>query len=200
MAGTICSTASGYFEQMGQVLKRIDGSAIDRFGDLLFEAWRDDRQVFVFGNGGSASTASHQVCDFVKTACVDGKRRLRAFSMVDNLGMLTAVGNDISYDDTLLFPLVSYAKAGDLAVGLSCSGNSPNLLKACSWAKEKGLTVVAMTGFAGGKVKDLAHLHINIPSENYGIIEDLHLSIGHIAAQRLKSRVSSQSAEGACRS
>jgi D-sedoheptulose 7-phosphate isomerase len=189
VAGTIATSAREYFDAMASVAGRTDAAAVDRYAQILFEAWRDGKRVLVFGNGGSAYNASHHVTDYVKTASVAGRPRLRAISLTDNVGLTTAVGNDLDYDQTFLFPLESYAQAGDVAVGISCSGNSPNLLRACEWAREHGLTVVALTGFGGGKVKDLAHLHINVPSENYGVIEDLHMSIGHIASQMLKSRI-----------
>ena len=189
MAGTISKTSASYISEMSRALSQIDASAVDRFADLIFNAWRDNRHVYVFGNGGSAYTSSHFVTDLVKTASVEGKKRLHAISLLDNVGLTTALANDISYEESFRFPLASYAKTGDLAIGISCSGNSPNLLRACEWAKENGLTVIALTGFTGGKVKNLADLHINIPSENYGVIEDLHLSIAHIIAQGLKARI-----------
>src|SRR4051812_28391091 len=195
MAGTISKTASSYIAEMARVVGQIDPVAVERFADIIFKAWRDDRHVFVFGNGGSAYTSSHFVTDLVKTASVEGKKRLHAISLVDNVGLTTAIGNDISYDDIFRFPLASYARPGDVAIGISCSGNSPNLLRACEYAKENGLTVIALTGFAGGKVKGLANLHINVPSENYGVIEDLHLSIAHIVAQGLKSRIEASRGE-----
>ena len=182
-------TASSYIAEMSRALSQVDPGATERFADIVFAAWRDNRHVFVFGNGGSAYTSSHFVTDLVKTASVEGKKRLHATSLVDNVGLTTAIGNDISYDDIFRFPLASYARSGDIAIGISCSGNSPNLLRACEWAKETGLTVIALTGFSGGKVKNLANLHINVPSENYGVIEDLHLSIAHIVAQGLKARI-----------
>jgi phosphoheptose isomerase len=95
----------------------------------------------------------------------------------------------MAYEDIFRFTLESYAAKGDIAIGISCSGNSPNLLRACEWARESGLTVIALTGFSGGKVKNLASVHINVPSENYGVIEDLHLSIAHIVAQGLRARI-----------
>lgn len=192
MAGSTVSSARQYLDTLAVILARVDAAAIDSYVALLADAWRQGRRVFVFGNGGSAYNASHHVTDYVKTASVPGRRRLQAFSATDNVGLFTAVGNDLSYDETFSFPLESYASPGDLAVGISCSGNSPNLLRACRWAKENGLHVVALTGFAGGKVKDYAHLHINIPSDNYGIIEDLHMSIGHIAAQMLQSTIANE--------
>lgn len=189
MAGTTCDNARSYIDEMGQLLKSLDPAPMDAFADCVYQAWRDGRRVFVFGNGGSASTASHYVADFVKTAAVEGQKRLAAFCLNDNIGLLTALGNDISYDETFSYPLASYAQTGDVAVALSCSGNSPNVLRAANWAREHGMTVVALTGFAGGKLKELADIHINIPSSNYGLIEDLHLSVNHVVAQSLQARI-----------
>lgn len=189
MAGTICTTASSYLGELGKLLGRVDAAAIDRLAGLLFEAWRDRRRVFVFGNGGSAATASHWVADLVKTAAVEGHRRLQAMCLSDNAGLLTAIGNDISYDEVFRYALASHGQRGDLAVGISCSGNSPNVLRACEWARENGLTIIGLTGFGGGKLRDLSDLHINVPSDNFGIVEDLHLAVGHIVAQVLCSRV-----------
>jgi len=189
MAGTISKTASSYFTEMQTILQQVDCDAIDRYREELYKAWCDDRTVFVFGNGGSAYCASHHVTDYIKTARVEGEKALRAVSLVDNLGLLTALGNDISYEDIFSYPLEAQARSGDVAVAISCSGNSGNVVKAFSWAKDNGLLTVAITGFAGGKIGKIADIHINIPNENYGIIEDLQLSVGHIVAQGLKNRV-----------
>lgn len=189
MAGTIVSSAASYFAELKDLLSQIDTVAIDRYAEALFNAWRDQRTVFVFGNGGSAYCASHHVTDYIKTARVDGKKALRAVSLVDNLGLLTALGNDVSYDDIFVYPLEAMARRGDLAVAISCSGNSPNVVRAVEWATENELLTVAITGFAGGKIGAIVDIHINVPNENYGIIEDLQLSVGHIAAQYLKTRV-----------
>jgi D-sedoheptulose 7-phosphate isomerase len=189
MAGTIHTSARDYLNGLADILRQVKGEAIERFTTLLFDAWKEDRQALFFGNGGSASTASHHVLDLVKTASVPGQRPLRALAMNDNIGIVTAVGNDLEYAQTFSVPLAVYGRRGDLAVAISASGNSPNILAACKLARERGLRVVALTGFAGGKVAEMADLHINVPSDNYGIIEDLHLSIGHIVAQSLKARV-----------
>jgi D-sedoheptulose 7-phosphate isomerase len=190
MAGSIAHNARAYFDEMSKVIASVDPGPIDAYAAMLVDAWRQKRRVFVFGNGGSAYNASHHVTDYVKTASVPGKPRLHALSATDNVGLMTAVGNDLAYDQIFSYMIESYASAGDVAVAISCSGNSPNLLRACSWAREHGMKVVALTGFQGGKVKDLAHIHINIPSDNYGVIEDLHMSVGHIAAQMLNATVS----------
>ena len=185
MAGTTCATAGNYFSTMSELLGKLDPGPIDAFADAVDQARTDGRHVFIFGNGGSAYNASHYVADFVKTAAVDGVPRLKAISLVDNYGMTTAIGNDIDYDHTFIYPLESYAKAGDIAVAISCSGNSPNIVAAVDWAKKNGLTVVTISGFAGGKMAEYADIHINVPHDNYGIIEDIHLSVGHIVAQAI---------------
>jgi D-sedoheptulose 7-phosphate isomerase len=195
MAGSICTSAKAYISELGKLLERVDCATIDSFAEMLFDAWREGRHVFFFGNGGSATTAGHHAMDLTKTAAVPGQPRLKAMSLNDNYGITTAVGNDISYEESLSYPLESYAQAGDIAVGITCSGNSPNVLRACRWAREHGLKVVAITGFAGGKVKDLADLHINFPSDNYGLVEDLQLAVGHMVAQALKAKVEAQAKE-----
>jgi len=191
MAGKVVRSAGEYLTGLAELCARVDAGALERFADMLFEAWKDDRTVLIFGNGGSAYTASHYVTDFVKTAQVDGQRRLRAISLVDNYGMTTAIGNDMDYAQTMSHPVESYGRAGDLAVAISCSGNSPNVVRACEAARRIGIKVVALTGFSGGKIGAMADLHVHVASENYGLIEDLHLSCGHVAAQLLLHKVSS---------
>lgn len=195
MAGTICSTASEYLDGMSKLLARVDPGPIDSLSDRLFDVWSDDQQVLVFGNGGSAYTASHFITDMIKTASVDGQRKLRAISLCDNYGVTTALGNDIDYDQTFEYPLSAYGRRGDLAIAISGSGNSPNVVNACQWAKDNGLLLASLTGFDGGKIAALADIHINIPSDNYGLIEDLHLSVNHVICQALKNRVAAAAGE-----
>ncbi|HYF13585.1 MAG TPA: SIS domain-containing protein [Phycisphaerales bacterium] len=189
MGGMMINSGDAYFAEMARAAATIDRAAVDRYVNALFDCWKRDACVHIFGNGGSHANASHTVADFVKTAMVTGKRRLRALCMSDNLPMLTAVGNDIAYADSFAFQLESYARKGDLAVAISCSGNSPNILKAAEWAKANGLTLVALTGLRGGKIGPMADIHINVASENFGVIEDLHMSVGHIAAQMFHNRL-----------
>ena len=197
MAGSITHSAEQYFTALAGILPCIDQASIRRFADVLYDTWWENRRAFIFGNGGSASTAGHYVCDMVKNTAAEGKPRLQVLSLADNLALLTALGNDISYDEIFRYPLASYARTGDVAVAITASGNSPNVLRACEWAREHGLFVVALTGFSGGKVRELCDLHINIPSDNYGIIEDLHLSVNHIVSQMLKTRIAAETKEAA---
>ncbi|HEX2837356.1 MAG TPA: SIS domain-containing protein [Phycisphaerales bacterium] len=189
MAGSMITTPAEYVAELARAAATIDQRAVQRYADTLLDAWTHDRQVLIFGNGGSHANASHTVADFVKTAMVDGKRRLRALCMSDNLPMLTALGNDMGYDTTFSFPLESYGRPGDVAVAISCSGNSPNILRAAESAKRLGMTLVALTGMKGGKVGPMADIHINVASDNFGVIEDLHMSVGHIAAQMFHNRL-----------
>jgi len=186
MAGTTAKAADGYLAELARAAGAMDRSAVDAYGDLLFETWRRRGTVFTLGNGGSASNASHHVADVVKTAMVEGRPRLRAYSLADNQEMMTAISNDISYDDVFRFQLESCASPGDVAVAISCSGNSPNVLRAMEWARDHEIHTVGLTGGGGGKLAGLVDLQVHIPSDNYGVIEDLHLSIGHMAAQRLQ--------------
>ncbi len=183
------NSALSYVDELTKVLEKVDKKGIDEFSEVLFNAWSLDAHVFVYGNGGSASTASHHVCDYIKTAAVGKRRRLKAVSLVDNVGLTTAIGNDLDYDKIFSYALESYAREGDVAVAISCSGNSANVVNACVWAKENGLKVVALTGFTGGALKEIADLNIHVPCDNYGIIEDIHLSVGHIVSQTLKTAI-----------
>ncbi len=185
MNRSMCQSAKDYFDTMSRVLGAIDYGVIDALVDMLLKAQHDNRQIFVFGNGGSACTSGHFGLEFVMTGEAEGPKALRVHSLSDNIGLLTALSNDISFDDIFRYQLAAYAVPGDVAIAISGSGNSPNILRACEWAKANGVTVVALTGFDGGKVKDLADVQVHIPSNNYGIIEDLHMSIGHIIGQRL---------------
>ncbi len=184
--------ALSYVGSLKEVLDKVDWRAVDRLADLLFDLWQDDRQVIVFGNGGSACTASHYVADVVKTAAVAGERPLRALSLVDNTGLMTAVGNDNGYGQTFAYSISAFARPGDTAIAISGSGNSPNVVGACRAAKDRGVTLVCLTGFDGGQISHLADLHIHVPSDNYGVIEDIHLSIGHMITQALKAKVTAK--------
>jgi len=194
MSRVMCKSAKDYFTTMGNLCGLIDWPTIDALADQLLEVWRNKRQIFVFGNGGSACTAGHFVIELVMTAGGSSQRGLKAMALSDNIGTLTALANDIAYDDIFRYPLVSHASPQDVVLAISGSGNSPNVLRACEWAKAHGLLVVALTGFNGGQLKQLADIHINVPNDNYGIIEDLHMSIGHILGQRLHHAIAAESA------
>lgn len=178
-----------YLRELRRLLDTLDETRLDRFADEVESVWGRDGQVLVFGNGGSALTASHMVNDLLSCWNPEAQPRgLRAMSLCDNPGVTTALANDLAFDDVFLLPLQAYARAGDLAVAISGSGRSPNVVKAAAWAVANGLHLVALTGFDGGELGGLAPLHINVPSCHYGPIEDVHLAIGHIVSNILRSR------------
>ncbi|MCC6578873.1 MAG: SIS domain-containing protein [Phycisphaeraceae bacterium] len=187
--GSTCPTARQYMDEMRRLLAQVNDIHADKATEILHTAWRGDRRVFIFGNGGSAHTASHWALDLMKTAEVPGQPRLRAMSLTDHMGVMTAVGNDLSYDDVFRYPLSVFSEPGDVAVAISCSGNSPNAVKACEWAGQQGMTVITLTGFTGGALKKLGDVNFHVPNDNYGLIEDIHMSVGHIVAQGLRHRI-----------
>ena len=189
MSGNTCSTARQYMDCIQQQIQLVNDLSIDKGTRAIFDAWRGERRVFVYGNGGSAHSASHWALDLMKTAAIDGQPRLKAISLADNIGTLTAVGNDISFDEIFRYPLHAYAEEGDVAVAISCSGNSANAVNATQWAQTHGLTTITLTGFNGGKLRELGDINVHVPSDNYGVIEDIHMACGHMMAQGLRHMI-----------
>jgi D-sedoheptulose 7-phosphate isomerase len=148
--------------------------------DRLRVALREDRQIFVFGNGGSAANASHFITDLGKGASDKLGRRFRCLSLNDNVSWMTALGNDYAYEDIFVGQLKNYARAGDLVMVMSVSGSSPNLVKAVGWCREHGVKTVALVGGKRGKLADIADEVIVINSEHYGRVEDAHMNICHM--------------------
>lgn len=147
---------------------------------LLSEAHREDRQIFVFGNGGSAANASHFVTDLGKGASDKLGKRFRCMSLNDNVSWMTAIGNDYAYEDIFWRQLQNFAKPGDIAMALSVSGNSPNVVRALDWAKENGLKTIALVGGKRGKAAEIAQRVIVIDSIHYGRVEDAQMLICHM--------------------
>lgn len=151
-------------------------------------AWREDRQIFVFGNGGSAANASHFATDLGKGASDKLPRRFRVLSLNDNVPWMTALGNDYSYEDVYLRQLQNYARAGDLALTMSVSGNSPNLVKAIQWAAANGLHTIALVGSKRGRLAELAQDVIVIDDTHYGRVEDVNMGICHMLCYAFMER------------
>lgn len=154
--------------------------AVERVVELFRKALLEDRQVFVFGNGGSAANASHFATDLGKGASDKLGRRFRVISLNDNVSWLTALGNDYSYEDVFVGQLQNYAKPGDIALTMSVSGSSPNVVKAVEWAVKHGLYTVALVGGKRGRLADIAHEVIVVNDTHYGRVEDCHMMICHL--------------------
>jgi D-sedoheptulose 7-phosphate isomerase len=174
------SFPAAYRERVLQTIGAIDLDAVARAIEWLREARQSGRTVFVAGNGGSAATASHFVCDLVKDASYGRTSRFRALNLTDSIPTVSAYSNDVSYFDAVAEQLKNFAQAGDIYMALSGSGNSPNVVRAMEYANSVACRTIALTGRDGGKLGPLAGLHIRVPEEHMGRIQDAHHVICHI--------------------
>lgn len=168
--------------------RRLDLTALTRIAAVLEKAQAAGHFVWVCGNGGSAASAAHIGCDFSKTAARKGRKPLKCVSLSDNTAFMTAIGNDLSFDETFSRQLENVVAKDDVVVLISGSGNSANLLAAARLARRRGARVVSLLGFDGGRLKGLSDEVLLIPSDQYGVIEDLHMSVAHILTFYLKQR------------
>jgi D-sedoheptulose 7-phosphate isomerase len=169
-----------YIDAQTRAMKSVPVEQVATLVTTLHEAARHDQQVFVCGNGGSAANASHFAVDLGKGASEKLAKRFRVLSLNDNVPWMTALGNDYSYDDIFVRQLENYARAGDLLLVMSVSGNSPNVVKATDWARQHGLQTIALVGAKRGRLAEMAHQVIVVDSEHYGRVEDIHMTICHI--------------------
>ncbi len=178
--------AARYFAAMREAMAKIDLSSIAKAATLLGQIYDRGGRVFCIGNGGSASISDHLMCDHMKGVRTGTDRRPNVCSLASNSAMITAIGNDMSFEKIFVYQLESMAKAGDGLIAISSSGNSPNIIAALEWAKREKVSTITLTGFQGGKARDLSDANVYVPVENYGISEDLHQSVMHILAQFLR--------------
>ena len=178
---------SAYLTDLSAVLDALPREPLAQIAQLLLDAARKGRTVFIFGNGGSAATASHLACDLAKTARVPGQPRVRALALTDNVPLLTAWGNDDSYEVIFAEQLRTFVRWRDIVIAISASGNSPNVLAGAVAAREAGAVVVGITGFGGGKLQALCDVCLVVPSHDYGPVEDLHMIFVHAVTAALKA-------------
>jgi D-sedoheptulose 7-phosphate isomerase len=171
--------ASEYKAQLLKAIETVDLAGIAKGIEILQEARDQDRQVFVCGNGGSASTASHFVCDMLKCASARGGR-VRIMALNDSLPTMLAYANDVSYECIFTEQLKNFAREGDVVIALSGSGNSPNVVSALTYANSIGCQTIALTGRDGGKLGSLANLQIRVAEPHMGRIEDGHMMACHM--------------------
>ncbi len=197
-ATEICD-AKQYFEELQRVTIDLPNDGINQIADILMRANESGRMVYVFGNGGSASLASHFACDLGKgTAYCNGGKRFRVLALTDNLPTLTAWANDSSYEDVFSEQLRNFVQKRDVVFAISGSGNSKNVLNALQLAIEAGATTVGISGFEGGEMKALCSICVVVPSNNMQIIEDLHLAIAHSIFRIVYSRMSRRTMKATC--
>ena len=179
----IKETARKYMDDLAKVLKVIDIGEIENFAKELGEAWEKNRNIFIMGNGGSGSTASHFACDMNKGASLKLQKRFKVLCLNDNIPTMLAYANDISYESIFVEQLKNYVCKDDLVIGISGSGNSKNILQAIEYANEAGARTFGITGFDGGKLKNIAQKSIIIKSFDMQHVEDCHLIVTHMMMQ-----------------
>ena len=178
-----------YLTDLSQAVDNISRESIWNVIEVLMKAWKDGRHVFILGNGGSASTASHMVNDLNKLTIAPGRPRFKAMCLADNVPLLTAWGNDTAYENIFVEQMLNFLEPEDVVIGISASGNSPNVVKALQVAGEQGAVTVVFTGCDGGQCRALAHHSICVPSSRLGHQEDIHLVLDHVIANTLKELI-----------
>lgn len=169
-----------YRAELHQVLDSIDIAKVRQAIEIFREARDDGRYIFICGNGGSAASASHLVCDIVKGSSYNNPNKFKMMALNDSGPTLTAYANDVGYDSVFLEPLKNFARPGDVVMALSGSGNSPNVIRAIEYANSIGCTTIGLSGRDGGKLAPMSALSIHIPFQNMGRIEDAHMVVCHM--------------------
>lgn len=173
-----------YSKCLVSALKHVEPEQLDKAHQAMWGARQKQGRIFVAGNGGSAAISNHLCCDWQKGTHVKGHKSLLVQSLAANTPLLTALGNDLGYERVFSFQLeCADLQPNDLVLLVSSSGNSPNIIDAATLARERGATIIGMTGFSGGKLRQLAHISLHIPVANYGVVEDAHQMLMHVLAQ-----------------
>lgn len=187
--------SDAYLQRLKEELSGIDQESMRLWSDLLMAAWEKGRFVYIIGNGGSGTTASHMAEDLGKSTLREtdlhdpSLRRLKVLSLTDNAGWLMAVGNDLAYDQIFVQQLMNYASPGDLLIAISGSGNSPNILKAVEYANEHQLVTFGLTGYSGGRLKEIQQHGLHVPLDDMGMVESIHLCLFHWVLNDVFARI-----------
>ncbi|PQO35982.1 SIS domain-containing protein [Bremerella cremea] len=197
MLGASLDIAS-YVDRFKAELDNLDQDQIKKWADLVYGAYESGNFVYIIGNGGSGCNASHMAEDLGKSSLHEkdlgdeSLRRLKVLSLTDNVGWIMAVGNDVGYDQIFLQQLMNYGQEGDVLLAISGSGNSDNILKAVDWSNRHGLKTLGLTGYGGGKLRDMAQHSFHVPLDDMGMVESIHLAIFHWVLNDVFARINSE--------
>lgn len=189
---------SQYTARLNNELNCIDPGELQRWANHIYRAWEQERFVFIIGNGGSGTTASHMAEDLGKSTLHETdlkdetKKRLKVLSLTDNAGWLMAVGNDLAYDQIFVQQLMNYGNAGDVLIAISGSGNSPNILAAVDWANRHDLVTFGITGYNGGQLKEMQQDGLHVALDDMGMVESIHLCLFHWVLNDVFARINSE--------
>ncbi len=189
-------TFDKYIDYLVEATKNVDTEQINNFIELVVNAYKEEKTIFVIGNGGSAASASHLAQDLAKGARpgIDSPKRIRAISLTDNIAFITALGNDDGYDVIFEQQLRTFAKPGDIVMAISGSGNSPNIIKAIEWANKNGLVTVGITGFNGGKLKQMNTHSLHVELNDMCTAESIHSVLLHYIVIEIQKRIKHEAA------
>lgn len=182
---SFAGATKAYFEKLQRTLGQVDPAAIDGAIETVWSAWNRDAQIIALGNGGSSMTALHFMTDWTKSIFRKSGRPFRGRTLVDNVGLLMAYANDISFQDIFTEQLKNLLRPGDLVIALSGSGNSENVIRAVQYANEQGAVTLGLCGYDGGRLRTVAQHVVWVPVNDMQLCEDVHAMFGHIVMQRL---------------
>lgn len=182
----ISDYTDAYFMKYKEAADSVDRRKVEEASKILLKTYKDSKTLYVCGNGGSASISNHLACDHGKLVATGTELLPRIQSLVTNVEVLTAIANDISYDQVFVHQLKLLVNPGDVVMTVSSSGDSENVFRAAEWAQYSGLEVISMTGFSGGRTAKIADVNLHVQSDNYGIIEDVHQSLMHLLGQFIR--------------
>ena len=177
-----------YIDELKVTLDQLSEEVIEQVLDVLHDARLDNRQVFILGNGGSASTASHFVCDLGKNTRIQGVLNFRVMGLTDNMALFSALANDEGYENVFAQQLGNYLQPGDIVIGISTSGNSPNVVNAIQFANSFGAKTIGFTGFSSGELGTMVDIDLNVPSHSIEHVEDVHLVLEHLITKALRQK------------
>ena len=183
---------SKYFDDLQRTLMRVPEEPIRQAVAVLHDARLNRQQVFILGNGGSASTASHFACDLAKNVRMPGWPHFKVIPFTDNMALMTAYANDEGYENVFSHQLASFAMPADVVIGISTSGNSPNVLNAVKLANELKATTIGFTGYDGGQLAMMVDIELHVPSDCIEQIEDIHLIFEHVIISALRDKLHNQ--------
>ena len=177
-----------YIDELKVTLDQLSEEVIEQVLDVLHDARLDNRQVFILGNGGSASTASHFVCDLGKNTRIQGILNFRVMGLTDNMALFSALANDEGYENVFAQQLGNYLQPGDIVIGISTSGNSPNVVNAIQFANSYGAKTIGFTGFSSGELGTMVDIDLHVPSHSIEHVEDIHLVLEHLITKALRQK------------
>lgn len=186
------TNSKDYFERLLSAIQQLSTESVERVAGQLLETYHSNHSIYIFGNGGSAATASHFACDLSKNTCKDLPRaasRIRAIALTENVATMTAWANDESYDDIFSEQLLNFARSGDCVIAISGSGKSRNVLNGLKTAKQLGAMTIGFGGGGGGEMRDLCRECVIAPSDDMELIEDIHLAMCHAVTSIVRERI-----------